>query len=539
MTDLQKAVDQALLSGPSSEGSKQIIEAAKKLTDNDTSNDAGAEKTLTDAGFFKTGDGQWLHQIRGEVPKDSFLIPSWKPEHQQFLGAVRTLNNPSAWELMKVIEGPGAEHDTVGEANLGKLAQLTPESPEWDQLPADKAVPDTKTRQDMIDAAQLILRPEQTANREKLQSLGANSDRYNKEDWQGWIDASDGFITQPEAAKTVFEGPRNGWVPNDDINSLFAGPPPLFADPNGDGFMDCHEYEIVKNAISKNSATQAGLHFFDANNDHYMTYVEWATRALMECGMACADAERYAPSLSKLAEGAGWGQVSRVLYAIKDLLVAKIKEGCSAGDALLWSIFPNLAGDPQLRKDLSTAFYELGSSVAECNDLALHNLQAWQVSSPRQDQTKPLSDRHGLNGHNNFPDLRTVAGQEAFDLMNESIPLDTLMAVPADIWRAMVSAGLTPVDAAICALHVYDFECAQGASRFLDVLKGKLAEGITRSDAILWARFSGIATDKELKNPEFLKALSSPLPQRPWPYLSSTVLKEHVEGVRKQLKQPG
>ena len=193
--------------------------------------------------------------------------------------------------------------------------------------------------------------------------------------------------------------------------------------------MDRSEYENAKNSIPKDLAERGGLHFFDTNNDGYMTRDEWARGTLKESGMADVDVERYAPFLSKpgtwwvgdtfarMNESSHWVPVGpqtandiwplwQDVVAKQDLLAAKIKEGVSAGDALLWSIFSSTPadvdaegglpqdastiataehlGDPQFLKDLSTAFYGNGSSLAECRDFALSNLRIRQEASSGQ-----------------------------------------------------------------------------------------------------------------------------------------------------------
>lgn len=134
----------------------------------------------------------WQSWLDGQADVAPYAQATQMPSaaQQDFSVAASTLNNPSAWALMDLLEGPTTDmhNDLVGDNGLGKLAQLSPESAEWDQLPADKAVPDKATRQAMIDAAKIILSPEQTANRDVLRALGDNPE-YNREDWQGWLDA--------------------------------------------------------------------------------------------------------------------------------------------------------------------------------------------------------------------------------------------------------------------------------------------------------------------------------------------------------------
>ena len=65
LEDVQVAIDRGLLSGESLESAKKFIDAKAKLADNDTTNDAEAEKILTGAGFLKQTDGQWVHMIDG------------------------------------------------------------------------------------------------------------------------------------------------------------------------------------------------------------------------------------------------------------------------------------------------------------------------------------------------------------------------------------------------------------------------------------------------------------------------------------------
>ena len=150
-------------------------------------------------------------------------VATWAPAasatpteaQQDFSLAVCALNNPSAWALMDLLEGSDFEmhNDLVGDIGLGKLAQLPPESPKWDQLPADKAVPDKAARQAMIDAAKLIGSPEQTANREALRSMGANPESYNKEDWQAWLDANPMLYDTTHWLKRMGQGAAEIFMP--------------------------------------------------------------------------------------------------------------------------------------------------------------------------------------------------------------------------------------------------------------------------------------------------------------------------------------
>ena len=170
---------------------KKYIDAAKVATSPEQTSNLTALRSLgADAGFYNKEDWKnWL-DVQAVVAPYAQLSQIPSAAQQDFTLAVGELNNPSAWALMDLLE-PGTDmtNDLVGDLGLGKLAQLTPESAQWDQLPTDKAVPDKAQRQAMIGAAQLIMSPEQTPNRVALKAAGANADLYNKEDWQAWLDA--------------------------------------------------------------------------------------------------------------------------------------------------------------------------------------------------------------------------------------------------------------------------------------------------------------------------------------------------------------
>ena len=171
---------------------QKYIDDAKIAISPEQAGNLSALKALGDnADRYNRQDWQsWLDAQADVAPyAQSSQTPS--AAKQGFSVAVSTLNKPSAWALMDLLEGSGFDmhNDLVGDNGLGKLAQLTPDSPEWGQLPEDKAVPDKATRQAMIDAAKLIGSPEQTANREALRALGANPESYNRQDWQSWLDA--------------------------------------------------------------------------------------------------------------------------------------------------------------------------------------------------------------------------------------------------------------------------------------------------------------------------------------------------------------
>ena len=187
----QLAADRPDRAVPREERQKYIDDAKVAISPEQAGNLSALKALGDNADRYNKQDWQsWLDAQADVAPyAQSSQTPS--AAQQDFSVAVSTLNKPSAWALMDLLEGSGFEmhNDLVGDIGLGKLAQRTPESPEWDQLPEDKAVPDKATRQAMIDAAKLIGSPEQTANREALRALGANPESYNRQDWQSWLDA--------------------------------------------------------------------------------------------------------------------------------------------------------------------------------------------------------------------------------------------------------------------------------------------------------------------------------------------------------------
>ena len=226
----QLAADRGDRAVPREERQK-YIDAAKVAISPEQAGNLSALKGLGDnADLYNSQDWKsWLDaqaQVATSAPAASDIPTA---AQQEFSLAVSALNNPSAWELMKLVSArsawaqrPAAYQrtptnyfggDVLGDRALGKLAQLTPESPEWDQLPADKAVPDKAARQVMIDAAKLIGSPEQTANRDALRALGANPESYNKEDWQGWLNANPMLYDMNHWLKRLSQGAAEIFMP--------------------------------------------------------------------------------------------------------------------------------------------------------------------------------------------------------------------------------------------------------------------------------------------------------------------------------------
>ena len=136
---------------------------------------------------------EWNPDGTPKVASPTHRAQALAQEMQAFVGAVTTLNDSKAWAIMDYLEGKEFDwkNDLVGDNGLQQLAGLTPDSPQWDQLAADRgdrAVPREK-RQKYIDDAKIAISPEQAGNLSALKALGANPESYNRQDWQSWLDA--------------------------------------------------------------------------------------------------------------------------------------------------------------------------------------------------------------------------------------------------------------------------------------------------------------------------------------------------------------
>ena len=86
-----------------------------------------------------------------------------------------------------------------------------------------------------------------------------------------------------------------------------------------------------------------------------------------------------------------------------------------------------------------------------------------------------------------------------------------LLSADPKVVKALLQGGMLIADVAVLASRVSAAEITRPG--FTLKLAEKLFAGLSARDALLWARFSGIATDAELSDPQFLKDLSSVGPE--------------------------
>ncbi len=231
-------------------------------------------------------------------------------------------------------------------------------------------------------------------------------------------------------------------------------------------------------------------------------------QALLGAGMSAADAARLAGTVTR-AEAAS--------PAFIDKLREKLAAGVKADDAILWARFSGLAtdtelSDPAFLKDLAEAGQHGHGATATDS---LHYARAQQLFR-RLDGTVPLDTLMGLDDAAlarlsaiDPAQLKQLAGlgltvPQLAQLSTEQRAA-LLKADPAVV-RALLGAGMKLDDVLAYMGTVTGAEAASPA--FVNKLREKLAAGVPAGDAILWARFSGLATDAELSDPAFLKDLA-------------------------------
>ncbi|MES2888103.1 MAG: hypothetical protein V4739_08815 [Pseudomonadota bacterium] len=186
--------------------------------------------------------------------------------------------------------------------------------------------------------------------------------------------------------------------------------------------------------------------------------------ALRSTGMSLHDAARYAPTV---------GDMEILSPAFLEIIQQKVAGGTVAGEAILWGRFDGLAtqeelADPAFLKDLGEA---------------------------------------GTLGHGGMAEDALVYARNnriAREQPAQAPPPPSSGSGP--VYEGLLMAGIDAEDAALCAPLVGVYELTP---EFLAVLKQKLSDGVPAGEAILWARFDGLATLAELADPAFMNDLGT------------------------------
>ena len=275
------------------------------------------------------------------------------------------------------------------------------------------------------------------------------------------------------------------------------------------------------------------------------------TGVLIGAGMAPSDVERLAPTLTP-------DQVSAKNFGA--ILNDRLQKADSADDAILWASYQGSAleselADPQFKADLRedrrlNPQGGLGQHVHYARALDLYRRLGGfaPLDSLLEQDAKTLQElkrrnsnvvRALLDSGMSLPDIVTSAasvtveqvqspdfmsrltgqlkaGASASEAIAAASPPSTTQPAPApappspDLEAAakegLSKAGMSPADSAAFSDKVSSKELQ--STEFMSTLQAKLKGGASAGDAIIWARYQGLATEAELSDPQFVKDLS-------------------------------
>ncbi len=236
--------------------------------------------------------------------------------------------------------------------------------------------------------------------------------------------------------------------------------------------------------------------------------------ALLKAGLTPKQAAAVAGNLT-LAEATDAGFMAT--------LVRKLAEGVPAKDAVLWARYAGVATDAELADPNFLRDLERAEKSPDYPTLAerVHYARAETLIStwPAKVQNEPgLLDRVLALSDAQIARLKGIGAAEVQGLRSIYLNLQqiagltpderkALLAADPKVVRALLRAGMSAHDVAALAGQVTAAEVA--APGFIDTLRTQLANGLAAPDALIWARYSGIATDEELADPAFRQALAN------------------------------
>ncbi len=231
-------------------------------------------------------------------------------------------------------------------------------------------------------------------------------------------------------------------------------------------------------------------------------------QALVNAGMSPTDATRLASSVD-LEEVRTPGFIA--------ILSKKLNEGTSADDAIVWARYSGVAtdaelSDPAFLKDLSQAAAQ-GHGASEAD--AVNHARAQAVvrhtgGAIKLETALKLTDvqRTRLLSVNSTVIKKFLEMALSLDqFFGLSAPqLASLLAANPQVLSALLETGMSLPDVIATAGKVTFEEAVDPA--FVATLQRKLGDGLSAADAVVWARYSGFATFKELANEAFRKDLA-------------------------------
>jgi hypothetical protein len=248
---------------------------------------------------------------------------------------------------------------------------------------------------------------------------------------------------------------------------------------------------------------------------------------LLDAGMAPADALLLAPTLTP-------EQVNANNFGAT--LKERLQKADSPNDAVLWASYQGTAleselEDSQFKADLredhrlnpqadpkqhvhyarALGLYRSLGGFAPLNTvLALdaQTLQALQGMKSKEvqallDSGKSLADIGGA-ASSGFSGIQT--SKPSADPKPAAEPKRSADDLVATVKDRLTKAGMSPEDAETYSGQVSSEELH--STQFMGTLQTKLAAGAPAGDAIIWARYQGLASKAELSDPQFIKDLT-------------------------------
>lgn len=251
------------------------------------------------------------------------------------------------------------------------------------------------------------------------------------------------------------------------------------------------------------------------------------SNVLLDAGMAPADALLLAPTLTP-------EQVNANNFGAT--LKERLQKADSPNDAVLWASYQGTAleselEDPQFKADLredhqlnpqadlgqhvhyaralglyrSLGGFALLTTVLALDDQTLQALQGMKSKEVQAllDSGKSLADIAGAASSGSSGTQTSKPSADPKPAAEPKRSADDLVATVKD---RLTKVGMSPEDAKTYSGQVSSEELH--STQFMGTLQTKLAAGAPAGDAIIWARYQGLASKAELSDPQFIKDLT-------------------------------